>query len=167
MAGPQQLLFRLGLLILLPFPLSQAAQVFWSSPAAGTVFGPGDTLIASWTADSTTMTKGPKNSTAAFRLCETDFQGLGNGTASCGEAVTPLIQQSAGSFITTLQVSNTRHLSCCEMLTLCNTVPCRMSRASSGCTSKCMMLRGPSRYPLTFRSVVRLTSLFSPLVLHF
>lgn len=118
MAGPQQSLPHLALLILFSsFSLSsQAAQVFWSSPTAGTVFGPGDTLIASWTANSTT-TKGQKNSTAAFRLCETGFRDLQNGTTSCGEVVAPLIQQSAGSYITTLQVSNIHYLWRCEMLT--------------------------------------------------
>ena len=102
MAGP--LLLRLALLIFFSFS-SQAAQVYWSSPAAGTVFGPGDTLIANWTANSTSS-KVSKNSTTVFRLCETDFQGPQNGSAtSCGEVVTPLIQQSAGSYIASLQVS--------------------------------------------------------------
>ena len=99
MAGP--LLLHLALLTSSAF-LSQAAQISWSSPAAGTVFGPGDTLIASWTANSTKVSK---NSTTAFRLCESDFQGPQNGTTSCGEPVTPLIQQSAGSYITSLQVA--------------------------------------------------------------
>lgn len=106
MAGPPHLLFRFALLITFSsFSLSsQAAQVFWSSPTAGTVFGPGDTLIANWTTNSTTTAKGSKNSTTVFRLCETNFQDLQNGTTSCGEVVTPLIQQGAGSYITTLQV---------------------------------------------------------------
>ena len=106
MAGPQQLLLHLTLLIsFTSFPISSlAAHVSWSSPAADAVFGPGDTLIASWMANSTTTTKGSKNSTTAFRLCELDFQDSSNGTMGCGEAVTPLIQQSAGSYTTTLQV---------------------------------------------------------------
>jgi hypothetical protein len=99
MAGP--LLLHLALLTSFS-SLSQAAQVSWSSPAAGVVFGPGDTLIASWTANSTKVSK---NSTTAFRLCEADSQGPQNGTTDCGETVTPLIQQSAGSYITTLQVT--------------------------------------------------------------
>ena len=99
MAGP--LLLHLALLISFA-SLSQAAQVSWSSPAAGTIFGPGDTLIASWTANSTRVSK---NSTAAFRLCESGFQSPQNGTTSCGEPVAPLIQQSAGSYITSLQVA--------------------------------------------------------------
>ena len=99
MAGP--LLLHLAPLTLFTLS-SQAAQISWSTPAAGAVFGPGDTLIASWTANST---KASKNSTAAFRLCETEFQDLQNGTASCGELVTPLIQQSAGSYNTSLQVA--------------------------------------------------------------
>ncbi|KAF9654265.1 hypothetical protein BDM02DRAFT_64555 [Thelephora ganbajun] len=102
MAGPQ--LLHLALLMLFSSFSSQAAQVSWSSPAAGTVFGPGDTLIASWTANSTT--KVSKNSTTAFRLCETDYPGLQNGTTSCGESVTPLIQQSAGSYITSFALPN-------------------------------------------------------------
>jgi len=86
---------------------SQAAQVHWSSPAAGTVFGPGDTLIVSWTANSTSSSKTLKNHTTVFRLCETDSQGSQNGTTvSCGESVTPLIQQSAGSYITSFTVPN-------------------------------------------------------------
>ena len=102
MAGP--LLLHLALLIFFPFS-SQAAQVYWSSPTAGTVFGPGDTLIASWTVNSTSS-KVSKNSTAVFRLCETDFQGSQSGsTTSCGESVTPLIQQNAGSYIASLQVA--------------------------------------------------------------
>lgn len=100
MAGP--LLLHLALLIVFSFS-SQAAQVLWSSPAAGTVFGPGDTLIVSWTANSTT--KVSKNSTTAFRLCEIDSQGSQNETTSCGEPVTPLIQQNAGSYTTSLQVA--------------------------------------------------------------
>ena len=104
MAGP--LLLHLTLLISFT-PLSQAAQITWSSPATGAIFGPGDTLIANWTANSTRVSK---NSTTAFRLCETEFQGLQNGTTSCGEPVAPLIQQSAGSYITSLQVATLANL---------------------------------------------------------
>ena len=99
MAGP--LLLHLVPLTLFAFS-SQAAQISWSTPAAGTVFGPGDTLIASWTSNSTKVSK---NSTAAFRLCETEFQDVQNETTSCGELVMPLIQQSAGSYNTSLQVA--------------------------------------------------------------
>jgi len=99
MAGP--LLLHLVPLTLFAFS-SQAAQISWSTPAAGTVFGPGDTLIASWTSNSTKISK---NSTTAFRLCETEFQDVQNGTTSCGELVMPLIQQSAGSYNTSLQVA--------------------------------------------------------------
>ena len=107
MAGPQQLSLHLILLVSLSsfFFSSQAARVFWSSPAAGTVFGPGDALIASWTTNSTTS-KGSKNSTAAFRLCEKEFQESLNESVRCGVAITPLIQQTAGSYSTTLQVSD-------------------------------------------------------------
>ena len=99
MAGP--LLLHLVPLTLFAFS-SQAAQISWSTPAAGTVFGPGDTLIASWTSNSTKVSR---NSTTAFRLCETEFQGLQNGTTSCGELVVPLIHQIAGSYNTSLQVA--------------------------------------------------------------
>ncbi|KAF9787035.1 hypothetical protein BJ322DRAFT_697293 [Thelephora terrestris] len=105
MAGPQQLLLHLTVLITFAFS-SLAAHVSWSSPAAGAVFGPGDTLTASWTANSTTNTKGSKNSTAAFRLCEAGSQVSSNGTTGCGTAVTPLIQQSAGSYTTTFALPN-------------------------------------------------------------
>jgi len=106
MAGP--LLLHVALLLsIFPSFSSQAAQVYWSSPAAGAVFGPGDTLIANWTANSTpSSSKASKNSTTVFRLCETVSEGSQNGTSpSCGEPVTPLIQQSAGSYITSLQVA--------------------------------------------------------------
>jgi len=133
MAGP--LLLHLALLTFFSFS-SQAAQVSWSSPAAGTVFGPGDTLIVSWTANSTT--KVSKNSTTVFRLCETGMQVLQNGTTSCGESVTPLIQQSAGSYTTSLQVAILDHpyISRRMMLTVWDLVLSRMSRTRSVYISK-------------------------------
>jgi hypothetical protein len=91
------------LLLVLVFPrcfvlLVEAANVSWASPLAGAVYGPGDTILAQWKND--TVIASP-----SFRLCEANTTGLINGNVSCGSAVSPLVQKSAGSYFISVQVS--------------------------------------------------------------
>jgi hypothetical protein len=92
------LLIRLQLALFLFLPvIVTAGNVTWTSPSANEVFGPGDTMIARWTSQVPIRTPN-------FRLCESNASIVVNGGASCGSSVSPLVQQSAGSYFISLYI---------------------------------------------------------------
>ncbi|KAF5385562.1 hypothetical protein D9757_006794 [Collybiopsis confluens] len=81
-------------------------QVQWISPSAGDAFSTSDSILAKWSADTTVVSP-------VFKLCLGEPQSsFGSRSeeqgddSSCGSKVYPTVQQSAGTYSTSLAVPN-------------------------------------------------------------
>ncbi len=85
----------------------RAANVTWSSPSAGDVYGPGAYILGEWTTDTPIASP-------SFQLCVADANSTDASATdpSCGTAVQPTMQQDpdTGSYQITLYVLISRFL---------------------------------------------------------
>ncbi|KAF5356258.1 hypothetical protein D9756_004345 [Leucocoprinus leucothites] len=91
---------------------SKSLDVVWLSPVEGTVFNPGDTVVAKWTSSSVLVSPG-------FRLCTVslDEKGISSGalkdrgekkdddeteSEKCGVAIWPQVRQAEDGYVVTI-----------------------------------------------------------------
>lgn len=71
-------------------------QVQWNSPSAGDRYSPGDSIVATWSSDSAVVSP-------TFKLCQGEPQSSDQGdNETCGSKVYPTVQQSSGTYSTSL-----------------------------------------------------------------
>ncbi|KAF7799801.1 hypothetical protein EIP86_011043 [Pleurotus ostreatoroseus] len=80
----------------------RAANITWSSPSVGDVYGPGALILGEWLSDVPLQSP-------SFQLCAADTDGEDGDSDSCGASIQPALQQdpNSGSYQVTLTPSAT------------------------------------------------------------